>query len=295
MADFDVIVVGSGQNGLTAAAYLATAGKRVLVLERNDHFGGGISTREIAPGFLSERHALVHEMILANPLISRDELGLQSCYGLEYLPLDPMITALFDDGTSLPLWRDREKTKAAIAKFSARDADTWDDFMDRGAAIADALLPSFFEPPIPPAVAAQGLASMPNGDWLTVEFGKSVIEIYEDWFESDQLKIALERRATEIMMTNPDDRGSGVFAYISPALLERWGNAVPKGGGRAFNESLIRCIEDHGGQACHSTPVEKILTRGGRAYGVRTASGEEIVAADAVLAAIHPWHLERVW
>ena len=291
--DFDVIVIGSGQNGLTAAAYLATAGKRVLVLEGNSSFGGGVTTRELEPGYVSERHALIHELILPNPLIEHDELGLQERYGLEYIHLDPPHAALFDDGTSLPMYRDREATIAKIAEYSLRDAEAFDRFMDQAVAIGDALLPSFFVPPLRPAAAARAMLSLPQGEWMLVESGKSITDVYRDWFESDRVRLALMRRATEILMAHPDDLGTGLIAYAAPALLERWGAAIPKGGGSTFIRALVDCIEDHGGETRHSIAVSNVLTRGGHVVGVRTQDGEEIGARDAVVAAFHPHHLER--
>src|ERR1700733_15719010 len=123
---FDVIAVGSGHNGLVAAAYLAKAGKRVLVLERNAWFGGGVVSRELTrPGFRHDQHSMSHIFIQGNPLLKNDELGLKSRYGLEYIfPVVPMMS-VFEDGRTLKLFRDREKSGAEIAKFSKRDAETF--------------------------------------------------------------------------------------------------------------------------------------------------------------------------
>lgn len=290
--DYDIIVVGSGHNGLVAAAYLATAGKRVLVVERNDYFGGGVATGELTePGFLSERHSLVHELILANPLIENDELGLLSRYGLEYIHLDTPYAAHFDDGTAIPIYRDRAATMAKIAELSPRDADAYDQFMDKAAAVADALLPSLFVPPLPPAAAASALLSTPHGAQMMVESGKSITGLYEDLFENPKVRLAMVRRAAEVLTVHPDDLSTGLFAYAVAGRLERGGTAVPKGGGTSLIRALIACIEDHGGEVRHSTNVTKVLTRAGRAIGVRTGDGEDISAGDAVLAALHPHHL----
>ena len=79
----DIVAVGSGHNGLVAAAYLAAAGKKVLVLERNEWFGGGVVTRELTcPGFLHDQHSMAHIFIQANPLLKNDELKLKSKHGL---------------------------------------------------------------------------------------------------------------------------------------------------------------------------------------------------------------------
>ena len=107
---YDVVAIGSGHNGLVAAAYMAKAGKKVLVLERNDWIGGGVVTRELTlPGFKHDQHSMAHIFIQANPLITNDELGLQSKYGLEYIhPEIPMIS-VFPDGQTLAIHTDREK------------------------------------------------------------------------------------------------------------------------------------------------------------------------------------------
>src|ERR1700735_3678367 len=98
----DIVCVGSGHNGLVAAAYLAAAGKKVLVLERNEWFGGGVVTRELTvPGFRHDQHSMAHIFIQANPLLKDDELGLLSKYGLKYVFSDSPMFSVFEDGTTL--------------------------------------------------------------------------------------------------------------------------------------------------------------------------------------------------
>ncbi|MFP3740858.1 FAD-dependent oxidoreductase, partial [Burkholderia sp. SIMBA_019] len=82
---YDIVAMGAGHNGLVAAAYLAKAGKKVLVLERKAWPGGGVSTRELnTPGYWHDEHSSVHIMIQGNPMLRQDELGLLSEHGLKY-------------------------------------------------------------------------------------------------------------------------------------------------------------------------------------------------------------------
>src|SRR5258708_29697794 len=126
MTTADIVAVGSGHNGLVAAAYLAAGGKKVLVLERNAWFGGGVVSRELTlPGFRHDQHSMAHIFIQGNPLLRDDELRLKSKYGLSYVFPDPPVSCIFEDGETLSLYCDRERTWHEIAKFSKQDADAY--------------------------------------------------------------------------------------------------------------------------------------------------------------------------
>jgi phytoene dehydrogenase-like protein len=85
----------------------------VLVLERNPWFGGGVVTRELTrPGFRHDQHSMSHIFIQGNPLLVNDELGLKSRYGLKYLFPDVPMMSVFEDGRTLKLHRDTEKSAA---------------------------------------------------------------------------------------------------------------------------------------------------------------------------------------
>src|SRR5262245_12110675 len=95
---YDIVAMGAGHNGLVAAAYLAKAGKKVLVLERLAFPGGGVVTREInTPGYRHDLHSSCHIMIQGNPMLTEDELGLTGKFGLKYRYSDVPYASIFED------------------------------------------------------------------------------------------------------------------------------------------------------------------------------------------------------
>ena len=119
----DIVVAGAGHNSLIAACYLAKAGYRCLVLDARHVPGGGAATEEILlPGYGIDTCATGHTLIRVNPLLTRDELGLIADYGLRYIDPDPVAHVAFPDGEQLTMWLDRDRTAAAIARFSRSDA-----------------------------------------------------------------------------------------------------------------------------------------------------------------------------
>ncbi|KAF4832398.1 Pyridine nucleotide-disulfide oxidoreductase domain-containing protein 2 [Colletotrichum tropicale] len=288
--DWDIIVVGSGHNGLTTAAYLAAAGKKVLVLERASYAGGGVAGLQMAEeGFISERHSAIHQMILANPLIANDELGLQSKYGLKYLQLDPCYAIVMEDKV-LPIYRERQRTVEAIREVAPEDADAYEKFVDTSRKITDLLMPSMFEPPRDTSaeIASSGLA-----EEIATVGASSSLDIIQRYFKNEILQVALLRFVTEIQLAHPTTKGTGLMVYLAFGLLDRYGLAVPEGSGTAFTESAIRCIKDHGGDIKLDTEVIKVITENGRAVGVRTRFGE-LRAREAVVGQIHPHKLDQL-
>lgn len=122
-ATADVVVAGAGHNSLITAAYLAAAGREVVVLDSRDVPGGGAATEELlAPGYLLDSCSTGHTLIQTNPLLVDDELGLLCRHGLEYLMPDPFAHVAFPDGEHLTAWLDVDRTEEEIARFSRADA-----------------------------------------------------------------------------------------------------------------------------------------------------------------------------
>ncbi len=288
---YDAVIIGGGHNGLVTAAYLARAGRSVCVLERRELVGGCSVTEEIWPGYRVSTAAYLSSL-LQDRIVQ--ELDLPR-YGYQVDPKDPPFFSAFPDGRHLFLWGDPDRTLREIARFSARDAESFPRFeayLERLAVIVETLLLEA-PPPFPPARLGEfaeylKLAARTRGlsrdsiVGLVKIFTQSASDFLEEWFESPEVKVTL---ATDgVIGANGGPRSPGT-AYI---LLHHcmggvggkrglWG--FVRGGMGAVAEALAGAARQSGAVIRTSSPVVRILIRQGRAAGVVLESGEEIEAA----------------
>ena len=244
MISNDIVVVGSGHNGLVAGAYLAAAGKRVLVLERNGWFGGGVVTRELTlPGFRHDQHSMAHIFIHANPLLAADELKLKEKYGLRYVFPDPPMMSVFEDGSTLAIYRDRERTCAEIAKFSRKDADAYRRLSEQAAAWLPMVAATLYSAPAPLGASFAMLDQAREGRefWRVVQM--STHDLLCEYFEHDKVRMHFARIAGE-NLCSPDEKATGLGVFVFVGFMEAYGIGVPIGGSGQLTESLIACIKD---------------------------------------------------
>jgi phytoene dehydrogenase-like protein len=283
MHDFDVITIGAGHNGLIASAYLAQAGFRVGVFERRDIVGGAVSTREIVPGYRFDLGGSAHILIRLTPIIA--ELGLER-YGLDYIDLDPLFFAPYEDGDSIFIWRDEDRTCNELEQRFPGEGDAYRRFIGEWRPFARAVKDLFLAAPSPFEIGRQFVfrRSLVK-DWkralghIATPYGQLV----ERYFREEKIRTPLVWMAAQ-SGPPPNEPFSAPFVLWQP-LYHEGGIARPRGGSGMLSEALRSHIEAHGGQVHTSAPVDRIVTRGTRAVGIEVQGRE--VSARAVLSAAH--------
>jgi phytoene dehydrogenase-like protein len=287
---WDIVVAGAGHNSLLAAAYLAKAGFRCLVLEAGDRIGGDTGTEELLlPGYRHDSCSTAHNLIQASPTLRNDELRL-SDYGLEYLHPDPVVHVPFPDGTWLTQWRDLDRTCAEFAKFSAADARTYRTMIEDYRSVAPEYNAFRYTPIGWGPSLAERLAARPDGDrWLglrALSSAEVILDAFEDW----HCRAFMLWMAT--LTVQPIERpGTGILAYSLAAGRQNSSWVFPRGGSDALPRALARLIEEHGGVLQTGMRVQRLLLEDGRCTGVETADGTRHLASRAVLSSIHIKHL----
>jgi len=294
MAKYDVIVVGGGQNSLTAAAYLAAGGLKVLVFDKNPIVGGGTVSREITqPGFVHDTHAGQMVIIMANPLIANDELGLMSRFGLKFAKPDVSHCTVFEDETCIATYFDVDATCRSIAKFSEEDAETHRHLVARMQALGGLLFAGMFRPPLPFGQFLALLDQSPEGQWLLGAMLQSAYDVVCATYKHEKVRIHFLKWVSELML-GPEEKGTGVTPLFLAAIQHSYPGAAVVGGTQKLADALVSCIRHHGGEVRANAEVTQVLSSGGRIQGVVLKDGERLEATKAIVANVHPWLLGKM-
>jgi phytoene dehydrogenase-like protein len=298
----DVVVVGSGHNGLVAACYLARAGLSVEVVESDDVLGGAVSTVERWPGVFVDRGSSAHVIIRQSGIV--EELDL-AAHGLRYLDCDPWgFAPAPSPGASGPEGRplvfsvDLDTTCASIAAACGPDdADAYRRFVQVWAPRGRAVAASFGRRPNPVGLIRSfwplgaptaGQPRTPGAD-LAVDFLGSGDALLDRWFGSERLKAALAWFGAQSGPPMSEPGTAAMVAWI--ALLHDVPPGHPVGGSGGLTAALRRRLEADGGRVTLGDGATRLLVEDDgagsvRATGIETRSGRRL-HADAVLAACH--------
>ena len=294
---YDAIIIGGGHNGLVTAAYLAKAGRKVVVLERRHLVGGAAVTEEIYPGF---KYTVASYVVsLLRPEVIRD-LDLPR-FGLELLPLESTLTPLLD-GNYLCRWADHAKTRQEITRHSIADAEAYDQFGKLMYHMALMIRPILGM--VPPRLMSFSPANFSELSGLGKHFRKfgekfhdmhklmtmSSADFLDEWFETECLKATMS--ASGIIGTFLGPRSPGT-AYVLmhhymgeiDGTFRAWG--FQRGGMGAVSEAIAAAARHFGAEVRTEAPVQQVIIRDGRASGVALQNGDELYA-DVTASSLDP-------
>src|SRR3954447_1074557 len=295
---YDAIVVGGGHNGLTNAAYLAKSGLSVLVLERRGVVGGAAITEELHPGFSFTTFS--YALSLLRPEIIQ-ELDLVE-HG--FLPLlMPTSFAPMEDGDYLLFTEDAQFNDQEIGRHSKRDVDgyhRWSHDLERVIQLAKPLFDNappdiFSDDPDDQADVAWMVKQLRGADRKTLHdlirfLTGSAADLLDDYFEADILKASIASSSIIGNKVGPMSQGSGLVLLFH-AMGEQDGHhgvwGFHKGGNGGFTQVLQRAAQAFGATVRLEAPVDRVITKDGRATGVVLADGTEF-HAPIVVSALDP-------
>ena len=292
---YDVAIIGGGHNGLTTACYLAKAGLKVVVIEKQSYVGGAAVSREIHPGWTYSNCSYVCSLL--RPEIFRD-LEL-SKYGLQIIPYEGSASML-DDGRYYAHYNDHDLTYRSIAQFSKKDAEAYDRFgkdVMRQCKIIKPLLK--MTPPDPTSFAPKDIMGLFDfakffaakdelgglGEkeiYDTIRFWTmSVRDYLEEYFESDIVKAHLAGSAIIGTALGPYSPGSAyvlLHHYMGEVdgTVGAWGYS--RGGMGSITKAMAASLEASGGEIKAGSPVNEILIKNNKSYGMVLENGDEIYA-----------------
>jgi len=284
---YDAIIIGGGHNGLTAAAYLAKAGRRVLVLERRHLLGGAAVTEEIFPGFKYTVYSYVVSLLRPEVI---QELQLYK-HGLHLIPTSGSFIPM-EDGNYFATYADEASSLEEIRRHSSRDADIVEEFHNLMYTMAYAVKPILGM--IPPDLASPGLNDLrtlrtlgkqlnsigkENFHWLTKIMTMSAYDFVSEWFETDVFKALLCTSGIIGTMLGIKSPGTAYvllhhFMGEMDGAFSAWGSQ--RGGTGMVSEAIASAARSFGADIRCNVTVDQVIVKNGQAVGVALENGDEI-------------------
>ncbi|MFE5399876.1 phytoene desaturase family protein [Streptomyces sp. NPDC056580] len=279
----DAVVIGAGPNGLVAANLLLDAGWSVSVLEEQPEPGGAVRhDRGVDPDFVSDVFSSFYPLAAASPVLSA--LHLEE-HGLRWTHAPSVLAHPLSDGRCAVLHRRTDETAASLESFAQGDGAAWHRLFGLWQKLRPDLLGALFTP-FPPvkAMARLALAVRASGG---LRVARSLLlpvrRMGEEEFRGEGGRLLLAGNALHADLA-PESEGSGGFGWLMSMLGQTYGFPVPVGGSGELTAALVRRLLSRGGELHCGRRVARVVVRGGRAVGVRTADGQAVPARRAVLA-----------
>src|SRR2546428_6534407 len=274
---WDAVLVGGVHNGLAAAAYLAKAGLKVLVLERRRIVGGACITEAVFPGVKFSR--LAYSAGLLRPEIIR-ALDLAR-FGYEVHAFDPQFFLPFPNGDSILLWNDPARNHQELARFSKKDAEAYPKYVAFWTEVMELIEARVLESP-PPLPDLLGMFKGAEAEELAKRLLlQSAVDLLDEFFESDEVKAMLATATTIGLPAGPKTPGTALM--LGHMLLHEINGVkqtfgYSKGGMGGISAALAKAAAHHGATIQTSAAVHHILTNDCRATGVELEDGKRVTA-----------------
>ncbi|MGW1590275.1 phytoene desaturase family protein [Streptomyces sp. NPDC002386] len=279
----DAVVIGAGPNGLVAANLLLDAGLSVTVLEEQPEPGGAVRhDRGVDPDFVSDMFSSFYPLAAASPVLSALRLDE---HGLRWSHAPSVLAHPLTDGGCAVLHRRTDDTAASLDTFADGDGAAWHRLVELWRKLRPGVLGALFTP-FPPVRSLAKLAldlRASGGLRVARSLLLPVRRMGEEEFRGEGGRLLLAGNALHADLA-PESAGSGGFGWLMSMLGQTYGFPVPSGGSGELTGALVRRLLSRGGELRCGRRVERVVVRGGRAVGVRTADGQALPARRAVLA-----------
>lgn len=293
MADYDAIIVGAGHNGLVCALYLAHAGMRVAVLERSSTVGGAVRSGEVTlPGFNNDLFATNMSLFVVSPVYREFRKEFDDA-GLHLLTNGYPFASSYTNGRTARVYTDQGAMEREMARHSSADLAGWHAALGLYKRTASAFLPLFYTT-LPSVDMVRHLWHLLRRPSDAVRLGRilsqSTRQFVDHYFRTSEVKGLVAPWAFHVDCS-PDVAAGAPFAYVPTFAAHLRGAFIAEGGAGRIVETLRTLIEAKSGHVFTDCEVTNVLTRQGRAAGIKTARGEEITASRAVVASVTPRNL----
>ncbi|SDO64631.1 Phytoene dehydrogenase-related protein [Lutimaribacter pacificus] len=297
MSEYDVIILGGGHNGLVAASYLAAAGQKVVIAEKNDFVGGPAARREFLPGYFS---TITNSPGSLEPMIVND-MKLEE-FGLKFVRPNPTLVHPLEDSQPFIGWRERERTEAILESFRPGESSRYNAFNDYLQKFANRLGISLFREPPTLKELVRNLDAIEDQEAFSRIVLGSARELFEYFELSPQSQSLLSPLAVVSGIVGPSTPGTPFNLMMRPLSLAslaateeddprrmplRGSTGLPVGGMGAIIDAMEASVTAQGVTILRNKAADRIYTRGGKVAGVSFADGTELVAP-IVISAMNP-------